>query len=354
MPFSQGSRGVQRSRRVYAGGLHGLLLAIIAAASQPVFAADSAVILMYHRFGEARYPSTNTRLEQLDAHIEELRAGGYTVLPVPEIVDALRGGRELPDRTVGITVDDAFLSVYTEAFPRFRAAGLPFTLFVASDPVDGGQPGYLDWDRIREMRDAGVTIGAHTASHLHMADAPPERNRAEVTRSLERFRQELGATPALFAYPYGEASLAVQDVVAEFGFIAAFGQHSAALHRGSEALYLPRFALTEAYAGIDDFRLRVNTVGLPVRDITPADPYINGVNPPLAGFTVDRSVESLNGLACYHSHLGRLNVEIVGTHRVEIRFPEPLPRGRSRLNCTRPAGNGRWYWFGTQYYTVAD
>lgn len=330
-------------------GLLGLFATVPA-----VHAAESAVIVMYHRFGEDSYPSTNTRIEQFEAHIEELTGGGYTVLPVPDIIEALRSGRDLPDRTVGITVDDAYLSVYAEAFPRLQAAGLPFTLFVATDPVDQHLAGYLTWDQIREMRDAGVTIGAHTASHLHMADATPELNRREMRKSLERFREELGTAPALFAYPYGEMSLSVQEVVEEFGYETAFGQHSAAIHRQTDHFYLPRFALNETYADIDDFRLRVNTVGLPVRDVTPADSFIAGTNPPLVGFSIDRSAGSLNGLACYHSQQGRVEVEILGAHRAEIRFAEPLARGRSRLNCTKPAGNGRWYWFGMQYYVPAS
>lgn len=350
MPFSRVSQADRPMRLLFATVLWCLCAAASAVLAPAAQAADSAVIIMYHRFGEDEIPSTNTRIEQFEAHIEELTGGGYTVLPVSDIVDALRSGRDLPDRTVGITIDDAYLSVYTEAFPRLRAAELPFTLFVSTDPVDRRQPGYLNWEQIREMRDAGVAIGAHTASHLHMADATPEQNREEMRKSLERFRKELGAAPALFAYPYGETSLSVQDVLREFGFETAFGQHSAAMHRKTDLFYMPRFALNETYAGIDDFRLRVNTVGLPVRDVTPTDPFVAAVNPPLVGFTVDRSVRSLNGLACYHSQQGRLDLEILGSHRVEIRFAEPLPSGRSRLNCTKPAGDGRWYWFGMQYY----
>ncbi|MDH5410757.1 MAG: polysaccharide deacetylase family protein, partial [Alphaproteobacteria bacterium] len=104
-------------------------------------AADSAVFLMYHRFGEDIYPATNVRIEQFEAHITELTKGPYTVLPASEIVAALQSGKELPDRTVGITIDDAYLSVYTEAWPRLKAAGLPFTLFVATDAVDKGYGG---------------------------------------------------------------------------------------------------------------------------------------------------------------------------------------------------------------------
>lgn len=342
------------TQRLTATGAGAIALLILSGVAGSAAAAESATIFMYHRFGESRFPSTNVRLDQFEAHIRELTSGKYTVLPVSEIVDALRSGRQLPERTIGLTVDDGFLSVYTEAFPRLRAAGLPFTLFLATDPVDRGFAGMLNWRQIREMRDAGVDFGAHTASHLHMPEASDERNRAEMRRSLARLKEELGVEPVLFAYPYGESSLAVRRVVREFGFDVAFGQQSGSAHRSDDLLFLPRFPLNESYGDIDAFRLRANTIGLPVSDVTPTDPLVRDNNPPSVGFTVGESVGSLAGLACYHSQLGRATIELLGRHRVEVRFAEPFAPGRSRLNCTKPAGAGRWYWYGMQYYVPGN
>jgi hypothetical protein len=101
-----------------------MLIAGVLLATAPVaLAADSAVFLMYHRFGEDAYPSTNVRIEQFEAHVAELTSGKYNVMPVGEILGALRSGKSLPDRTIGITIDDAYLSVYKEAWPRLKAAG---------------------------------------------------------------------------------------------------------------------------------------------------------------------------------------------------------------------------------------
>jgi peptidoglycan/xylan/chitin deacetylase (PgdA/CDA1 family) len=336
-------------------GALALLTALLTTMSTcPVRAADSAVILMYHRFGEDGFPSTNVRIAQFEDHIRTLTGGSYTVLPVAEIVEALRAGRELPDRTIGITIDDAYKSVYTEAFPRLKAAGLPFTLFVATDPVDQGLAAFMTWDQIREMRDAGNDVGAHSASHLHMTESDAETVRVEMTRSLKRLKEELGAVPALFAYPYGEASIAVWNLVGDFGFTTAFGQHSGAAHATSQPFYLPRFGLSETYSDLDKFTLRINARALPVDDITPDDPDLRSRNPPLVGFSVGSSIPSLQGLACYHSQFGTIDIERLGTHRVEIRFPAPLQSGRTRLNCTKPAGEGRWYWYGTQFYVPAE
>lgn len=320
--------------------------------SQTAIAASSAVILMYHRFEELEYPSTNTRLDQLNAHIEELVSGPYTVLPVQDIVERLQKGEELPDRTVGITIDDAYRSIYTQAWPRLKAAGLPFTVFVSTAHVDHGSARHLNWDQIREMRDAGVQFGHHTVSHLHMPKASVDDVSKEITLANNRFRKELGEVPKLFAYPYGETRLATKKVVQDAGFLAAFGQHSGVVDAQDDFHYLPRFGLNEKFGGEDRFRLIVNALSLPTQEFTPEDPLVSADNPPAIGFTIkgDLDLQSrLEQMSCFLSHEGqRAEIAFLGP-RVEIRARKPFPLGRTRLNCTLPSKQGRWHWFGHQF-----
>ena len=329
-----------------------LTILILGGAAQAVLAAGgSATIITYHRFGDDRYPATNVRLDQFEAHIAELTSGKYAVLPLEEIVAALVNDRPLPDRAVAITIDDAYRSVYTEAWPRLREAGLPFTLFVATEPVHAGLPDYMTWDQIRDLRNQGVTIGAHSHSHLHMVDATLDADRRDLLFSNSLFRKKLGVVPNLFAYPFGEASLAVMALVKELGFDAAFGQHSGVVGWASPRYFLPRFPLNEQHGSLDRLKLALNARPLPVSDVTPKDPLIPpDDNPPDFGFTLGDAVGKASQLACYPSHGGPVELERIGANRVELRFAAPLPRGRSRVNCTLPGPSGRWYWYGTQFY----
>ncbi len=311
-------------------------------------AAESAVIMMYHRFGESAHPATNIRLDQFDAHLEELQSGAYTVLSIPEILATLRAGRPLPERTVGITIDDAYLSVYTEAWPRLRRAGFPFTLFVATDAIDRKFASYMSWDQIRDLRDNGVTIGSQTASHLHMPANRDARNREDIRLSNERFQQELGAAPTLFAYPFGEASVSIQKIVQEAGFTDAFGQHSGALHTSSDRYYMPRFALNENFGDLKRFKLVANALPVPHTDLSPLNPTLTK-NPPLFGFTLTKDAGQLSGLTCYAGDQGKLRMERLGP-RVEVRLARNLSAGRARINCTAPGPDGRWRWLGMLYY----
>ncbi len=343
-------RGRRRRARAAMAAMFALLSAA-AAAPPPAAAETHAVVFMYHRFGDGRFPSTNIALDQFDAHIAEIRSGGYNVRPLPEIIAAFRKREPLADRTIAITIDDAYASVYEQAWPRLRQAGLPFTLFIATDAVDRRLAGVMTWDQIRELATAGVTIGSQSASHPHMPDLTQAQNQAEIERSNQRFREELGFTPTLFAYPFGESGLEQQQLIRGAGFVAAFGQHSGVQHADTDLYNLPRFAMNERFGSLDRFRLAANALPLPVSDVTPADTVLRAQNPPAFGFTVDPRIKRLDRLNCYASNQsGAARLERLGPHRIEVRIDEAFAPGRGRINCTLPAGDGRWRWFGVQFF----
>jgi peptidoglycan/xylan/chitin deacetylase (PgdA/CDA1 family) len=306
-----------------------------------------AVIVAYSRFGDDVEGGASTiDLERFQEHIDELKGGDYKVLPLPEIVAALRSGRMLPDRTVAITIDEADRSVYTHAWPRLKAAGLPFTLFVATDSVDRNSGGSMSWSQLRELAGEGVTIGSETASHAHLVGEDRVYAVGQIARANERINAELGLRPTLFAYPYGEYDDAVRDMVKGQGFDAAFGQQSGVAHSRADRYALPRFTLSDPYGSIERFRLAAQSLPLLVSDVTP-DP-VPADNPPDFAFTVDPLMGDLGTLACFASDFGALGIERLGDRRVGLRFPDALPPGRERINCTMPASGGRWRWYGIQ------
>lgn len=327
-------------------------LLLCACLSSAVLAQSSVNILIYHRFGEDRYPSTNVRIEQFEAHLDRLERGGFQVLPLVEAVRRLKQGIDLPERAIAISVDDAFVSFATEAWPRLRRRGMPVTLFVATDPVDQGIGGYLDWETIRDLKREGVDIGHHGASHGHFPLLGVEATRADITRASGRFKEELGSVPQLLAYPFGEFDPGIAKMAEEEGFLAALAQFSSPATPASNLFALPRFALNETYSADSRFNLIANARPLPVTDILPTTPILTPENnPPLYGFTVDPSVGPLDTLACYPSHLDR-GGEILkpGPRRIEVRFREPFPKGRNRINCTMRAPDGRYYWLGAFFF----
>lgn len=317
-------------------------------ASSPLIADKSAVVLMYHRFGEEGLPSTNIRLDQLETHITILKTGGYTFMSLGEAVRLIKERQPFPDRSIIISVDDAFASVFHHGWPRLKAADIPMTLFVSTDPIDQHHSNYMTWDMVRQLQREGVEIGHHTASHLHMVAAGVEAAKTDVARASKRFLAELGEVPNLFAYPYGEYSPEMIEMIKAQGFEAAFSQFSGPIAASENLFALPRFPVNERYGGEERFKLISQAIALPVSDVVPQSSIVDPErNPPVFGFSVDNEVRGLSVLACYPSHMGE-PAELLRpvANRIEVRFEKPFPKGRNRINCTMPAGKGRWYWYG--------
>ena len=317
-----------------------------------VAAADHASVIMYHRFGAENLPSTNIGLDQFEAHLEELANGPYNVMSLGDITKTIIEGQPLPDYTVAITIDDAFISVYKEAFPRLNSYGFPITLFVATDTIDRGLSGYASWNQIREMQAAGVEIGSQSHTHPHMHRIDLDKARQEIETSNNRFIEELGIKPTLFAYPYGEYTPEIRDMIKEMGFYAAFGQHSGIMHQTLNPFEFPRFTFNEAYGDLKRLKLAVNALPIPAIDLSP-ESMVLAENPPLYGFTVTEDIGPLNRIACFASGMDKVETIILGSSRVEVRLPRAITGNRGRINCTMPyfingKETGRWRWFGRQ------
>ena len=311
---------------------------------------NSAVVFMYHKFGVSKYPSTSVTIEQFDEHLKEFSKSKYSVESVEFIIDTIINDGDLPENTIGITIDDADKSFYEVGWPKFKEMGFPVTLFVNTSTIHENNKNYLNWDQIRELVNEGVSIGAHSHSHYHMADLSIEEVKDEIEISNNIFLKELGSIPPLFAFPYGEANEEIINVLKEYKFKVAFGQHSGVINETSNLYYLPRFSLNERYAEIDRVKFAANAKGLGIYDFIPTDPTISE-NPPYIGFSLldEKLVPSID---CFvFDNKGQVEKELYKfNERTEIRLKRKLTEGRSRVNCTAKGSDNQWRWFGHQFY----
>jgi len=318
-----------------------------------------AVVLMYHHFGVEKHASTNIRLSQFDAHLDYLEKEGYEIWPLRKIVKYVEANRVFPARVVAITIDDAYKSVFTEAYPRLKKRGWPFTVFVASDGVDSHFPAYMSWPQMREMQDNGASFENHSASHdylIRVMSGETEKQwqvriRADILKAQRRIEEELGRSSTLFAYPYGEYNTALATLVAELG-LRAFGQQSGPVGLGADTRSMPRFPMAERFAEMADFKQKVASLAFPVLAVQPWDPLLSApVNPdaaPQMRLHLAKSSARLAQLSCFVSGQGRVDVKWLdrADRLFMLQAPQPLQGGRSRYNCTAPSTQpGRYYWF---------
>lgn len=307
----------------------------------------SAVILVYHRFGEDKYPSTNIRLSQFEAQLDYLEANNFSVIRLSELVDALQNQRPIAPKTVVITVDDAWLSVYENAFPRLQALGWPMTVFVNTRVIDQQNPSSMSWAQMREMQAAGIEFANHSTTHdklIQHADESTRDWRARVTEEIQqaqtRLNDELDSDLKLLSYPYGDYSEALANLTQQLGYVG-IAQNSGAVGYKADFRALMRFPMSETYGGMDTFKLKVATQFMPIQSFQPFDPIPNE-NPPRLTLTF---AQPQKGLQCFN-HLGEaLTLNWLSDTRVQITSPTPLQPPRDRYACTQKTANNQWRWF---------
>lgn len=339
-----------------------ILLALLLAAYCNTIRADRhGVILLYHHVSEHTPASTSVTPAQFAQHLDYLARNGFVVMPLSAMLGALYTGESLPRNTVAITFDDAYESVFTQAWPLLASQRMPFTVFVATAAIDSGYAGYMSWAQMRELDPALASFGAHSVSHSHLVERREKesgeqwRSRAdnEIRGSIDRIAEELGVEVDSFAYPYGEYNGALAEIVQVAG-LYGLAQHSGAVGPQINAREVPRFPLATGYDDLQRFDTAINARPMPVKQSGPNAVVVSDDEVPQETFLQlyedpDRPLE----LACYSTAGSRLS--LIATNRgYRVTLP-PLHPGRNKINCTAPSieNPGEFFWY-SKLWIVTD
>ena len=103
-------------------------------------------ILCYHNLNPTRVGSMNMTPERFESQIKYLKDNGFTIIPLQDAVAYLQGRRAtLPAKSVVVTADDGWKSVYTYMSPIVKKYNIPVTLFIYPQTISQGK-NVLSWD----------------------------------------------------------------------------------------------------------------------------------------------------------------------------------------------------------------
>ena len=162
------------------------------------------ITLMYHRFNENKYPSTNVRNEIFVEHLDEIKNLKIEFITFEKFEKIIKTSIE--ENYLLLTIDDAFESFYVNAWPILKNKQIPFVLFVSTREI--GKHGYMNWEQIKELDSNNlVTIGNHSHSHEYLIDWKENKIKSDLETSIKIFEKKLGYSPKIFSYPFGEYSI---------------------------------------------------------------------------------------------------------------------------------------------------
>ena len=153
------------------------------------------ISLMYHRFEENKYPSTNIKIKEFKNHIKILQDNKISFVNPKNFEDELKNNKS--QRKVLLTIDDGFASFYQNAWPILKEKKIPFILFVSTREV--GAFNYMNWDQIREIyKEDFVEIGNHSHTHEYLVDESKDVIISDIKKSISIFERELGKNSIFF------------------------------------------------------------------------------------------------------------------------------------------------------------
>jgi len=305
---------------------------------------------MYHRFEENKYPSTNIRNEIFLEHLKEINNLGIEFITFKKFEKIIK--TNIDKNYLLLTIDDAFESFYLNAWPILKNKRIPFVLFVSTREI--GKYGYMTWNNIKEVAASNlVTIGNHSHTHEYLIDWKDNKIKSDLETSMQIFKKELGYSPKIFSYPFGEYSTNLKKIVADLNFEFAFGQHSGVIDPSKDFLELPRFPINEKYGELKRFKSILQTLPFPYEKITPENRYLKkDENPPEIKIKFFENLINVQNINCY-SNEGNVwkksNIQFLNKNELVILLKEKFKSERGRINCSLWEEDKKWRWLGIQY-----
>ena len=233
----------------------------VATPAAPAIDQNAQVIIFgYHRFEKTVHrPDTEMTPEMFEAQMKELKDKNISVIGMQDFLAWKRGEKSIPPRAAVITFDDGWKTQYEVGWPIMKKYGYPFTLFIYTEGVKGmkyGGGAAMSWEMLAEMRDAGVDIQAHSATHQDLRKPydrvqkkklnPEEYQQwltAEIVGSKQLLEQKLGIRVNGFAVPFGYINDEVRAFIKKAGFEAIFTVYGQRLTYGSPNDSLGRYLM---------------------------------------------------------------------------------------------------------------
>jgi len=226
------------------------------------------IIFCYHRLvDKVRFPGTEITPQTFEAQMKELKDRGITVIGLQDLLAWKRGEKNIPPRCAVITFDDGWKSQYEVAWPIMKKFGYTFTMFIYTEGVAGGSLGggqAITWEQLADMRDNGIDIEAHSATHQDLREGHPvtvidanhKRTRKKLTGAeyeqwiqnevvgcKQLLEQRLGIKVNCFAVPYGFYNEHVKEIARNAGYEAMFTVYGQPITFTSPMDSLGRYAI---------------------------------------------------------------------------------------------------------------
>ena len=217
---------------------------------------QSITTLLYHQIEDNANAADKVKPIEFEKQMQYLNSTGFTTIKVEDYNKWKKNEIEIPKKSILITFDDGWRSVYEKAYPIMKKYGLIGTQFVIGDYAneESGVPSYSDWNELKTMQDNGWNMEAHGMQHTKMLSLSESEFREQLTGIKTEVRDNLGTTPKSFVFPFHNANSEYTRICGEY--------YDLCWTRGRDATspeYVYKSSDGHAYAGLNRITIANNT-----------------------------------------------------------------------------------------------
>ncbi|MGJ8656821.1 MAG: polysaccharide deacetylase family protein [Akkermansiaceae bacterium] len=210
-------------------------------------------VLGYHDFSSTRAVKEMViRPSKFREQMQAIKDLKLSVITLEDFILWKQHKKSIPDKSILITIDDGWKSVYEEAYPILKEFGYPFTIYLYTNYIDTGGSSMTS-EMIKEMMQNGCTIGSHSVSHP-MPSIIRKHQRAGADEYREFIDTEIGEskkileetfkTPIItYVYPGGLHTPEMFESAANFGYKHLFTVRPGKVTRKTDDNLIPRYVI---------------------------------------------------------------------------------------------------------------
>ncbi len=236
--------------------LNGTLLAQSKSGIDEVTNTDQTkvAVLCYHDFSNGSIATETTILTtKFSDQIAQLKKIGVHFLTLEEFIQWKITGKKIPKKSVLITIDDGWSSVYKYAYPILLKEQIPFTLFIYTNYLNRGGKS-LSKTQLLKMLNDQASLGSHSHTHPLPPFIKQQRSSLDEKAYYDFIKQEFKISKNkleeisrrnidTYAYPGGYFQTDMFDIAHDLGYQLMFSVEPDFVTINSANKTLPRFII---------------------------------------------------------------------------------------------------------------
>lgn len=222
-------------------------------------------ILMYHSISNHSTDPFTVSCDNFRSQLFWLKDQGFEIISLESLVEIVKqkDHTKLQQKVV-LTFDDGCQDFYGNALPIIQDFHATATVFLVTDLLggaslwneNGADVPLMTIEELLKIKQAGISLGSHTASHVNIATMKAEDVIQQLNDSKETLIR-LGESFLNFSYPWGQWSYECINLLRDCGYECALvvGEK---MELSKENIYcLPRITMT-ADIDIERFKTIMN------------------------------------------------------------------------------------------------